>query len=66
MDYKDKIIKALELSKNFDEVDYVQNKIKTTSQINRKTKQGRELTEQLLELVIKRKMYLVDNGEQPF
>lgn len=66
MDYKDKIIKALKLSKNFDEVDYVQDKIKNTSQINRKTKEGRKLTEELLELVIKRKMYLADNGEQPF
>ena len=60
MTYKEKIIKAISLTKNFDEIDYIQDKIKTTEQINRRTKRGRELKEELLDLIQQRKIELAE------
>lgn len=66
MGYKDKIIKALSLVENLDALDYLENKIKNTSQINRRTKQGRELTEELLTLTYKKAQELINSGAVPF
>ncbi len=46
--YKDKIIKALAIVKNIDDIDYLEQKIISTSQINRRTVAGRALTDELL------------------
>jgi len=66
MDYKNKIIKAISLSKNFNDITYIEEKIRTTSQINRRTLDGRKLTDELLNLTQQRKSELVESGEQPF
>jgi hypothetical protein len=66
MDYKQKIEKAISLAKNIDDIDYLEEKIKTTSQINRRTIQGRELTEELLTLTNKKAREFIDKGELPF
>lgn len=66
MDYKDKVIKALSLSKSFDDVDYVINKIQSTDSINRRTQDGRDLTNELLGLAQLKKMELEQKGELPF
>lgn len=60
MDYKSKIIKAVSLAEDFDQIDYIQGKIKSTELINRRTKQGRELTEELLNLTQRRKIELAE------
>lgn len=60
MEYKDKILKAISLTKNFDEIDYIQSKINTTEQINRRTKEGRKLTGELLNLTQQRKIELAE------
>jgi hypothetical protein len=66
MDYKEKILKALSLAENLDQIDYIEEKLKSTDEINRKTKQGRELTEELLALTNKKARELIDSGELPF
>ena len=66
MDYKEKIIKALGFAKTLDEIDYIEEKIKTTSQINRRTLQGRELTQELLNLTNGKARELIDDGAVPF
>lgn len=66
MTYEEKIIKALTLVKDLEQLDYLTEKIQTTSQINRRTLQGRELTSKLLSLINKKGNELIENGEQPF
>lgn len=66
MDYKDKIIKAIGFAKTLDDIDYIEEKIKTTSQINRRTLQGRELTSELLNLTNGKARELIDDGAVPF
>lgn len=66
MEYKDKIIKAIGFAKTLDEIDYIEEKIKTTSQINRRTLQGRELTSELLNLTNGKARKLIDDGAVPF
>lgn len=66
MDYKQKIEKAISLAKNLDDIDYLEEKIKTTSQINRRTLQGRELTSELLSLTNKKAREFIENGAVPF
>lgn len=66
MDYKDKIIKAIGFAKTLDEIDYIEEKIRTTSQINRRTLQGRELTSELLNLTNGKARELIDDGAVPF
>lgn len=66
MDYKDKIIKAIGFAKTLDEIDYIEEKIKTTSQINRRTLKGRELTSELLNLTNGKARKLIDDGAVPF
>jgi len=62
-----KFEKAIELCETLDELDYVEEKIKTTSQINRHTNIGREETSRLLELLNKQVDYLIkEKGLQPF
>lgn len=63
--YKEKIIKAVSLAEDFEQIDYIQDKIKSTEQINRRTKQGRELTDELLNLTQQRKIEL-SNTILPF
>lgn len=56
------IIKARTLS----ELDYIEEKLKKTSQINRRTKAGRELSKELLGKLQDKGRELINLGEQPF
>ena len=66
MTYKDKIIKALSLCETLDDVDYIEQKIERTSQINRRTEVGRVLTRELLNLANQKARQLIREGAVPF
>ena len=61
-----KFERAIDLAENLEQLDYVIEKINTTSQINRRTKTGRELTQKLLKLANDKAQLLINQGEQPF
>ena len=61
-----KFERAIDLAENLDQLDYVIEKINTTSQINRRTKTGRALTQKLLKLANDKAQLLINQGEQPF
>jgi len=61
-----KFKQAIDLAENLDQLDYVIEKINTTSQINRRTKEGRDLTQKLLKLANDKAQLLINQGEQPF
>jgi len=61
-----KFKQAIDLAENLDQLDYVIEKINTTSQINRRTKEGRNLTQKLLKLANDKAQLLINQGEQPF
>lgn len=61
-----KFKQAIDLAENLDQLDYVIEKINTTSQINRRTKTGRDLTQKLLKLANDKAQLLINQGEQPF
>lgn len=63
--YKQKVIKALTLANRIIEVEYIEEKVRTTDIINRRTKAGQELTEELLGLCAKRGLELT-KSENPF
>lgn len=63
--YKNKAIKAIELCESLSQLLYVEEKIKTTPQINRRTDEGRKLSEELLELACKKGLELTSK-ENPF
>lgn len=64
--YKEKIIKALERCQNIKDLDVLEEKINSTTQINRRTKAGRELTNELLAMLNQKAQEFITNGEQPF
>ena len=61
-----KFKQAIDLAENLEQLDYVIEKINTTSQINRRTKEGRALTQKLLKLANDKAQLLINQGEQPF
>lgn len=61
-----KFERAIDLAENLAQLDYVIEKINTTSQINRRTKTGRGLTQKLLKLANDKAQLLINQGEQPF
>lgn len=64
-DYKQKVIKAVSLAGKISEIEYIEEKIRTTEEINRRTKAGQELTQELLNLCSKKALQLTSN-EEPF
>ncbi len=64
--YKEKIIKALERCQNIKDLDVLEEKINSTTQINRRTKAGRELTNELLAMLNQKAQEFINKGEQPF
>ena len=66
MTYSDKIVKALSLVETADDINLIREKISHTDSINRRTVEGRRLTEELLTMCTKRLNDLVDNGLLPF
>jgi len=66
MDYTSKVKMALDDCKKLDHVDHVEEAVKVTRQINRRTIAGRELTVQLLKLCNDKSQELINNGETPF
>jgi len=65
--YKEKILQAIEYAETLDDIDYIEEKLKVTPQINRRTKEGRELTDELLNLTNQKARYLISSkGLLPF
>jgi len=66
MTYTNKVEDALVSCKLIKEVQEIQEAIQVTSQINRRTKQGREDTEKLLGMCHDKINQLANHGENPF
>jgi hypothetical protein len=62
--YRDKVIQALSLAETMDDILLIEDKIRHSQSINRRTNEGRELTKQLLELCWNRWVELF--GDVPF
>jgi len=54
------------VAENFDQLDVIEERLKITSQINRRTKAGRELTKKIEGYIGKVRYELINKGEQPF
>lgn len=63
---KQKLTTLIYKAETLDDLDYLQAKIEKTAKINRRTKQGRELTQELLTIINIRARELIDLGELPF
>ena len=57
---------ALSHAKTISDVDYIENRIEKSPNINRRTKAGRALTLELLGECYKKAHDLIDKGEMPF
>ncbi len=66
MTYSDKVKKALSLAETADDINLIREKISKTDSINRRTIEGRKLTEELLQLTHKRLIELIEQGMNPF
>lgn len=66
LNYKEKVEKAIELAENLSQVEYIENKLLETKEINRRTKQGQETTKELLNKLNIKAQELIQAGEQPF
>lgn len=66
MTYSKKVENALATCKNLKEVDEIMEAIEKTSQINRRTNEGRTLTKELIALCNQKAQELINNGENPF
>lgn len=66
MTYSNKVEKALATCKNLKEVDEIMEAVEKTTQLNRRTKEGRELTIKLIAICNQKAQELINNGEQPF
>lgn len=64
--YKQKVEEAISLADNWQTLDFIREKIETTDQINRHTKEGRDLTKDLLKLLDQRIDNLITKGLEPF
>lgn len=64
--YRTTANRAIGLAENLEQLAYVEDKIKTTDKINRRTKAGREMTQELLSLAQEKAKTLIINGETPF
>lgn len=63
---KERLTTLIYKAKTLDELDYIQNKIETTKKINRRTKAGREFTNELLEIINNGARQLINEGAEPF
>lgn len=57
---------AILKARTLEELDYIKEKLSVTSQINRRTKAGRELSSELLEQINNKGRELINLGENPF
>lgn len=64
--YKEKATQAINIAEKLSELEYIEEKIQVTDRINRRTKEGRELTNELLILINQKALQLIREGEQPF
>jgi len=64
--YKDKITKAIHLAETLEDIEYIEEKIRTSPQINRRTNEGKELVEKLLILSNQKAQQLIKEGALPF
>lgn len=58
--------KAILKARTLEELDYITEKLLVTSQINRRTKAGRELSKELLAKLQEKGRELITMGETPF
>lgn len=63
---KEKFSKAIVVARTLSELDYIKEKLGVTSQINRRTKVGQELTKELRWEIEDKGRLLITNGELPF
>jgi len=61
-----KFLKGIELAKTLDDIYYLREKLETTSQINRRTKDGRKLSKELETKIAGKEELLIANGAVPF
>lgn len=64
--YSQKVKNALQTADTLEKVVAIEERIKTTSQVNRRTKAGRELTKELLATTQAKAMELINKGDQAF
>lgn len=64
--YKEKVEKAIELAENLSQVEYIENRLLETKEINRRTKEGQDITKELLQKLNIKAQELIKAGEQPF
>jgi hypothetical protein len=62
----EEIITVIDKLETLEDLDYLQSKIETTKKINRRTKAGREQTNQLLNLINQKAQQLIQKGATPF
>jgi len=66
MDFKDKIIEALSLAETANDINLIRKRVSSTYSINRRTNEGRKLTNELLSMCSLRLQEMVDEGVNPF
>ena len=67
LNYKEKVLNALSKAKTLEDFSYIESKIEITEHINRRTIAGRELTENIWELIHnKRNEVITKLNIQPF
>ena len=66
MTYSDKVLKALSLAETADDINLIRSKITSSESINRRTNEGRQLTEELLWQCTKKLNDMMEGGLEPF
>jgi len=64
--YKTKVILALSLTETADDINLIRGKITSTDSINRRTVEGRRITEELLQMCTKKLNETAEAGLEPF
>jgi len=64
--YKTKVILALSLTETADDINLIRGKITSTDSINRRTVEGRRITEELLQMCTKKLNEMAEAGLEPF
>ena len=63
---KEKLTTLTSKAEFIKDIKYLEDKIKTSRTINRRTKAGRELTQELLNICNNKVLDLIEKGEPPF
>ena len=63
---RQKFIKAIGLAKSISDLDYIRDRLAITDEINRRTIEGRKLSEELFWAINTKAQEFIDSGEKPF